>query len=54
MRTILLAIRFDIDMPIDEVYAFVRPIIMEQLEEKLNALKDKVGAAEIRIDISVY
>lgn len=58
MGTVLLIIRFDIDMPIEEVYAFVEPIIKDEAEglckERLNALKETIGATELSIDISVY
>lgn len=58
MGTVLLLVRFHIDMPIDEVYAFVEPIIKAEAEglckKRLNALKETIGATELSIDISVY
>ena len=56
--TALFALRFEIEMPVDEVHDFIKPLIMKELEgackERLCILKDKLGATDLRVDITVY
>ena len=56
--TALFAIRFDIEMPVDEVHDFIKPRIMAELEgackERLRILKEKLGATDLRVDITAY
>ena len=57
-RTVLFALRFEIEMPVDEIHNFVKPLILAELEgsckERLHVLKDKLGAMELRVDITAY
>lgn len=57
--TVLFALRFEIEgIPVDQVHAFVKPIIMAELEgtckERLEVLQERLGATELRIDITAY
>lgn len=57
-RTVLFALRFEIEMPVDEIHDFVKPLIMAELEgsckERLHLLKERLGATELRVDIMAY
>ena len=57
-RTVLFALRFEIEMPVNEIHDFVKPLIMAELEgsckERLHVLKEKLGAIELRVDITAY
>ena len=57
-RTVLFALRFHIEMPVDEIHDFVKPLIMAELEgscrERLHVLKEKLGATDLLVDISAY
>lgn len=56
--TALFAMRFELEMPVDAVHDFIKPLIMAELEgsckERLHILKDRLGATDLRVDISAY
>lgn len=57
--TVLFALRFEIEgIPVDKIHAFVKPLIMAELEgtckERLEVLKDRLGATDLRVDIAAY